>query len=236
MMSKLLYLAYLLMLIPTVTDWVEVGHLPRTKREMITEVIMALIVAAMVWGINQLHRRVVLMAETDGLTRINNRLKFQADLAGTVGRAQRLETELMLVYLDIDRFKSINDRYGHHAGDHILREMAGCLKASVREETDRCYRIGGDEFAILMEANDINGIVGIQRRMAEVREKLCLILSPFNAGVSMGTAALQLADTPEMLLERADFLMYREKNSHAQVDPQEFFFFPKDLVEKKQKS
>lgn len=90
------------------------------------------------------------LARTDPLTGINNRRMFEEIFALALGRAARQETRLVLAYLDIDHFKSINDQYGHGVGDRVLVEFAARLKQAVRN-TDSVARLAGDEFVVIFE-------------------------------------------------------------------------------------
>jgi len=210
-MRVLMHLEYLLVLVPVLTDWIEFGHLPQTPRQMVTETILGVLVGLMVWGTNDLRERARRSGETDGLTRLFNRLKFQADIAREVLRARRLGTKLLMAYMDVDRFKAINDRYGHQAGDHLLRELAHSLRTSVRDELDPCYRTGGDEFAVLMAAGDLEEVMNAERRMAEFQKKASLILASFDGELSLGITELQPTDTPESFFARTERMLNREK-------------------------
>lgn len=90
------------------------------------------------------------LARTDPLTGINNRRMFEEIFALALGRAARQETRLVLAYLDIDHFKSINDQHGHGVGDRVLVEFAARLKQAVRN-TDSVARLAGDEFVVIFE-------------------------------------------------------------------------------------
>lgn len=90
------------------------------------------------------------LAHTDALTGLPNRRSYESELAAAVKRAQRLTQPLALMYLDIDRFKAINDSMGHAHGDAVLKAFGARLKAAVRG-TDMLFRLAGDEFTIIVE-------------------------------------------------------------------------------------
>lgn len=98
----------------------------------------------------QMHERLQHMAQYDQLTRLPNRMLLQERLLGAMGRAEATEGLLAVLYLDLDKFKRVNDTFGHAAGDLLLQEVASRLSQCVRE-SDTVARIGGDEFVVLLE-------------------------------------------------------------------------------------
>ena len=93
--------------------------------------------------------RIAHLAFHDSLTNLPNRLLFEELLTLAVARAQRSGWAVALMYLDVDRFKSVNDRFGHVAGDELLRQVGERLVSASRR-TDSVARLGGDEFAVLL--------------------------------------------------------------------------------------
>lgn len=85
----------------------------------------------------------------DSLTQIYNKKAFEEDLARYINQANRDDKKVVLCYFDIDHFKKINDTYGHHEGDKVIKTVAKTLAAQIRA-TDRAYRIGGEEFAVIL--------------------------------------------------------------------------------------
>ncbi|NVZ66108.1 diguanylate cyclase [Pseudomonas gingeri] len=98
----------------------------------------------------QLHARLQYMARYDQLTHLPNRVFLQERLKAALARARRERGQLALLYVDLDKFKQVNDNFGHGVGDLLLQEVARRLQQCVRE-TDTVARIGGDEFVILLE-------------------------------------------------------------------------------------
>lgn len=96
------------------------------------------------------------LARTDELTRLLNRRAYNETVDRQVRRAQRERTALALCILDIDHFKQYNDRYGHLAGDEALRRVADVLRHSFRRPTDFCFRLGGEEFGVLLTGADLD--------------------------------------------------------------------------------
>jgi diguanylate cyclase (GGDEF)-like protein len=161
----------------------------------------------------RLHRTVKRQAITDELTQLANRRRFTETLAVEVRRAERFGDPLALVLADLDDFKQINDRYGHQAGDEVLRRFADVLRENVRD-FDLPVRYGGEEFAVLLPEADLVGGEQLARRLqtALLRLRLPEIgrdRPPVTA--SFGVAAFPQARTAEEILSAADGALYRAK-------------------------
>ena len=98
----------------------------------------------------RLYGRVELIAITDGLTGLYNHRHFYERLAQEVKRALRYGLPLSLLMIDIDDFKLFNDRFGHPAGDALLRALAACSRRETRQQVDIVARYGGEEFAVIL--------------------------------------------------------------------------------------
>jgi diguanylate cyclase (GGDEF)-like protein len=103
------------------------------------------------------NRQLEAMASTDGLTGVPNRRSFDDSLAKEARRAQREDTDLSLLILDIDSFKGYNDRYGHQAGDDCLHRVAQALTSFMRRPGDMLARYGGEEFVVILPLTDRSG-------------------------------------------------------------------------------
>lgn len=161
----------------------------------------------------RLHRTVKRQAITDELTQLANRRRFTETLAVEVRRAERFGDPLALVLADLDDFKQINDRYGHQAGDEVLRRFADVLRENVRD-FDLPVRYGGEEFAVLLPEADLVGGEQLARRLqtALLRLRLPEIgrdRPPVTA--SFGVAAFPQASSAEEILSAADGALYRAK-------------------------
>jgi diguanylate cyclase (GGDEF)-like protein len=105
-------------------------------------------------GIFRRLRALQRLSARDHLTNLVNRREFEQRLANALERTRRDGTRHVLLFMDLDRFKLVNDRFGHMAGDAVLKQVAETLRATVRER-DTLGRLGGDEFGLLMEACDV---------------------------------------------------------------------------------
>jgi two-component system cell cycle response regulator len=156
-------------------------------------------------------RRLEVMIFEDALTRISNRRYILTQLNALVSGARRHGRPLSVAVIDVDHFKSINDRYGHPVGDKVLVAVAGALRDHLRAE-DHLGRLGGEEFLALLPDTDAAAA-------ARVTEKLRLEVGgtlvdhdgePLRVTVSIGTATWD-GEAPEELLHRADAALYAAK-------------------------
>lgn len=157
----------------------------------------------------------------DGLTGLYNHKRFKEVLQTEFNRTRRYDKPLSLVMIDGDKFKNINDTYGHLAGDMVLQELAGCLKRSVRT-TDIVARYGGDEFAILLPETDIKMAEIMTKRIQETvsRHSFEWKSQKIAVGISYGisTAAKKTDDKAPLLdeldlLHKADMSLYLMKQN-----------------------
>ncbi|GAB3826549.1 putative bifunctional diguanylate cyclase/phosphodiesterase [Dactylosporangium cerinum] len=148
----------------------------------------------------------------DGLTELSNRVLFQDRLDHALALHHRDARPLAVLFLDLDDFKAVNDRYGHHAGDRLLRLVADRLRGAVREG-DTIARVGGDEFAVLLEGGGDPGVPA-DRIMAALREPFDLDGATVTVAASVGLVEAGThgpVHTADMLLRRADAAMYAGK-------------------------
>ena len=172
-----------------------------------------------IWFMRDITKRktaeqtIIELARTDALTGLPNRVAFLDRLALAFARARRGAKPFAVLYLDLDRFKDINDTLGHPAGDALLKVVAERLKNCVRK-TDMVSRFGGDEFAVLQE--DLLNIAGAEVLAAKICRAVAAPLSidgnQIHSGVSVGIVPYQddVAD-PEAMMSRADLALYRAK-------------------------
>jgi diguanylate cyclase (GGDEF)-like protein len=163
----------------------------------------------------RLHRIVERQALVDGLTGLANRRHTEESLAVEISRIGRSQGgQMALVLLDVDRFKSVNDRYGHPVGDTVLRSMAQILDASVRE-VDTAGRWGGEEFALILAGTDLAGGTQLAERIRHAIETTPVVLddgTELQITASFGVASLPPSSSAEELLNAADEALYAAKS------------------------
>lgn len=152
------------------------------------------------------------LAHADSLTGLANRRHFDEGLAIAVARAQRHARPLALLYLDIDRFKAINDSLGHQVGDAVIREFAQRLQRCLRQE-DLVARLGGDEFVVLLEdIADAQAVAATARKIVEVmRNPFVLGAHTLAVSTSIGAAFAPTPRDPATLTALADRALYAAK-------------------------
>jgi diguanylate cyclase (GGDEF)-like protein len=161
------------------------------------------------------ERRLIELARLDPLTGVINRAGFELRLAEAMERCRTTGTLMALLYLDIDGFKQINDRFGHKTGDALLRAFAGRLAQTLRS-TDTVARLGGDEFTVIME-----GLPGPEVASTVAAKIVHTMSTPLfmeeraiNITVSIGLAFYQGdAMTAEALVQQADVMLYQAKSA-----------------------
>ncbi|CDZ37109.1 Response regulator PleD [Neorhizobium galegae bv. officinalis] len=161
-------------------------------------------------------RQTIELAVTDGLTGLSNRRYLDNHLKVLFNRAAARSKPLSVCITDIDRFKSVNDAYGHDAGDEVLKEFAARVRSTVRG-ADLACRYGGEEFVVVMPDTDAMSAGAIAERLRSIIESQPFHLKTagimLNITASLGLAcSTQGAETPEQLLKQADRALYEAKN------------------------
>lgn len=162
----------------------------------------------------QLEAQLKHLAEVDDLTGLPNRAAFSASLELALEQAHQGDAKVVLFYMDLDGFKQANDRFGHAAGDAVLRETAARLQASLRE-SDRVFRLGGDEFTVLSGGqSDTDAIALAQRLIAEIARPYVVDTAHISIGLSVGIACgPEHGQQAARLLECADQALYCAKKA-----------------------
>jgi diguanylate cyclase (GGDEF)-like protein len=161
------------------------------------------------------HDEVYRLTTTDGLTQVFNRRFFEEALERELSRCRRYGRALSLVMIDIDHFKHINDRYGHLAGDAVLKDVAMVVRSRIRRE-DVLARWGGEEFALLLPEVDLQGAVAMAEKVRRLIEKHIFTFDEVDIPVTLsaGVAALGKRQlSPEALVKGADEKLYEAKQS-----------------------
>ncbi|WP_338075108.1 sensor domain-containing diguanylate cyclase [Kineococcus vitellinus] len=161
-----------------------------------------------------LRRQLEHQASHDALTGLANRAAFVEQLERALPRGERHGEPVTVLYLDLNGFKQVNDRFGHAAGDEVLRGFAAHLRGLLRPE-DTAARLGGDEFAVLCEGTAPGQAAVVARRLAEGFRCAAGAAGPLQVGVAVGVATSPAADGcalgTEELLHAADAAMYATK-------------------------
>lgn len=161
------------------------------------------------------EQRLDQLAHFDPVTGLPNRNAFNAHLARLLAEAWRSGQSTALLMLDVDNFKLVNDSLGHQFGDRLLRQIAARLTRSLRSE-DRVFRIGGDEFAVLLYPVDglIQAEQAAQRILGQVQQGFLLERQDLHAALSCGISLFpDQADSAQVLMSNADTAMYAAKRS-----------------------
>lgn len=163
------------------------------------------------------------LALTDPLTGLSNRRHLIQQLDREFTRAKRYQRPLSLVYLDLDGFKSMNDRFGHIFGDEILSGVALQMRAVLRS-ADMLARIGGDEFAVLLPETSLEGAQRVAEKLRKALAAYSKRLGPALPTLTFCAGVAQLADDDQSiddLLGRADKAQYRAKDAGKdRIEPQ----------------
>lgn len=152
-----------------------------------------------------LYQQVFRAARQDALTGLGNRAALDAGLRRELDLAHRHGEPLTIILLDIDRFKSINDSYGHLAGDQVIAQLAALLTQAARA-SDLLFRYAGDEFIVLMARTALEGAITAAHRLREQVDAAGFIYKQqrLPVRISLGVALAADHETPESLFERAD--------------------------------
>ena len=152
------------------------------------------------------------LARYDSLTGLPNRNMFLGELDRTIARAARQGSEFAVCFIDLDRFKTVNDTLGHDAGDELLKVMAGRLRAAVRR-SDLVARLGGDEFVVLLEGGPGPDLAAVaDKLLAAIGEQVTINRCQFLVTGSIGVGLYPThGDDAATLLKHADAAMYLAK-------------------------
>ena len=165
--------------------------------------------------INYIYTRTKYLSVTDELTGLPNRRYFERCFEKEFLRTQRYKNNLTLAIIDIDKFKEVNDNYGHQCGDFVLKQISNAALQTFRK-TDTVYRFGGEEFVVILTETDINQSIIPLERFRKTIETLDLKYQNQKINITVSIGACQYNDrieTKEELLEKSDKALYKAKNN-----------------------
>jgi len=179
--------------------------------------VMCARVAALEQETRELHDRLAEerdRARVDSLTKVANRKAFDERLAQELARMRHTTAPVTLLVWDLDNFKTINDSYGHRAGDRVLQNVAQCFAASVRS-TDFVARIGGEEFAMIIIGLPIDAAIGVANDLRTAVEALRFHFrgKPIRVTASCGITEIREREAAESAFDRADAALYLAKDA-----------------------
>lgn len=184
----------------------------RVERDHAGKVTRALCAIVDVTRQNQLQRDLERASRVDPLTQTWNRGWFLERLAIEVKRARRHKRPLSLVMLDVDYFKSVNDTWGHSAGDQVLKSIVATARQQLRDH-DEIGRLGGEEFAILLPETPVNGAMIVAERLRIGVENLRIDFegAQIATAISAGVSEVLLTESSESAIARVDAALYAAK-------------------------
>ena len=182
------------------------------RNTLIIAILLALGFIILIFYYTRLQRKLILLSQRDSLTKLLNRGYFTKLAQSEFKRAKRVKNEFCILMLDIDNFKQINDNFGHHKGDKVIKKLACDIKTNIRD-IDLSARYGGEEFIILLVNTDIDSAFKVATRIKDSFAKEQDEKTPTTT-VSIGISQFKKDDKSlESVIKRADKLMYTSKNS-----------------------
>lgn len=208
--APLLWL-YLIAAVPLLTGLAETGNWPSTPQAWITDILLGAMVAVLVHKVRKEHYDVLALTRTDSLTGLSNRRAFDEAIQAEVTRARRSCQPLSLVYMDLDNFKQVNDRAGHEAGDAVLQQLARAMADVGRANVDSAFRVGGDEFALLLPGSNVAQAETVLARVKAHCSKADPVWVAGPLAISAGIVELEGRESARDFVRRADMTMYHVK-------------------------
>lgn len=210
------FIVVILAVVPWLSDYAELGHWPERPIEFFNEItascITLLLGALIIFLIYEHHKDVESLLVADHLTGVYNMRFFSDKLRWVFVASRRTKIKSTLLFIDLDGFKKYNDTYGHIAGNRLLELMGDILLRSTRKFLDWPFRIGGDEFAVLMEFSDKKSAEALAHRLKNSFKR------ESGSGVTLTIGISEIKDSTrdeQQWIEEADAEMYRMKNLEA---------------------
>ncbi len=182
-----------------------------TTTVMITIGVMGAFAFAFSLITNRQREQLVQLATKDPLTGAGNRRRLDDKLTEVINNHERNDETASMLLLDLDHFKMVNDVHGHAVGDHILKALTKIVNMRIRV-TDSLYRIGGEEFVVVLEGADVARAEHLAEQLRTLVEANELVPDQ-SVTISLGVAELQSGESPQDWLHRADEALYRAKRA-----------------------
>lgn len=209
---------YVLPAAPFLTDMVETGSVPSTLRGWITELVVGGLIVLLIRKIRRDYAAAISLARIDALTGLWNRRAFDEAIESELARSRRSRQSLTLVYIDLDNFKQVNDRFGHEAGDTVLRDLSNAISHTVRASVDGAFRLGGDEFALLLPGSDAAEAEAVISRIRGLAIHAAGSTGDSSGwGFTAGIVEYEISESAGQFLHRADASMYAKKSSRQGI-------------------
>jgi len=205
------HLLYLLALVPPLFELLEHRGPPAEPHAWVPGAAGGLLALVLVHLLVRARSHLAAQAVIDPLTGLFSRRRFDQDLPTEVTRAERQGLPLTVATVDVDRFRAINERFGHQEGEQVLVRLGKALQRLVRGGVDTCYRIGWDEFCVLMPGASEKEANIIIERIWHAAHGEEVGLDRLGGGLSIGLAAFQKGEGPAPLLRRAEQIMFETK-------------------------
>ncbi|MDG1583325.1 sensor domain-containing diguanylate cyclase [Pseudomonas sp. GOM6] len=197
----------------------EEGALASIRHSLYLNLLICALISALVLGLvfiatRRYQQRIAALATTDSLTGLPNRRGFDLLAGQALHEAQREQSPLSALLIDIDHFKQLNDTHGHLAGDQVLRGFAQALQSNLRQSDIIC-RWGGEEFILLLKDTGSSTAHQLAEKIRQQTEQQTFVFNGVNLHIStsIGISELHRDDNLERLLGRADRALYRAKQS-----------------------
>lgn len=182
-----------------------------TTTALITIVITSVLAVAFSMITNRQRTQLLQLATKDPLTGAGNRRALDSKLRDVINAFQRTGVPASLLMLDLDHFKTVNDLLGHAAGDRILKNITKIINLRIRV-TDSLYRIGGEEFVVVLEGADVKHATHLAEQLRTLVDANELV-PEHTVTISLGVAEIRDRESPYDWLHRADEAMYRAKDA-----------------------
>jgi diguanylate cyclase (GGDEF)-like protein len=167
--------------------------------------------------LNDVNQKLIEQTTLDSLTGVKNRNAFDRRLVAEGRISRRQQTPMAILMLDIDKFKAVNDEFGHLGGDHCIQSIAQTITEQLKRPMDLVSRFGGEEFAIILPNTDIGGALVLAENIRAAIEELTLAWDnkPMRLSASLGVSAtvIESDEHPIELLELADKALYQAKRN-----------------------